>query len=158
MATPSTFSTLDPQYLFQMTQVVISIAQTAVLVFTIWYFVRQIGLLRKTLWATQGSEYIKEILDLDRMVVENPKLAKVWAEDGTDDDVARRFYVHMHFQYFDWLYALHREKIMVPSAWETWEVYIRDFMKMPLPRDLWKKAKVDYEDGFAKFVDDLLQR
>jgi hypothetical protein len=87
------------------------------------------------------------------MVVENPKLARVWAEEGSDDDVARRFYVHMHFQYFDWLYALRRREIMAPSAWQKWDLYIRDFMSMPLPRDLWKQAKVHYQIDFAEFVD-----
>jgi hypothetical protein len=53
---------LDPQSFLQLTQVAISITQTVVFALTIWYFVRQVELLRKTLWAAQGSEYIKEML------------------------------------------------------------------------------------------------
>jgi len=124
----------------------------------------EIRLLRNTIRLQTTLAATDKILDMDKTLMDKPRLARVFRADKTlgktSQKTAERAFIYSILNYFATLYILREKKYMDEDEWLPYDNYIRDVFRNYEFAQLWSEIRDAhwYYAPFERYIDSLIDK
>jgi hypothetical protein len=145
-----------------------TIAQTAVLTFTLVIFIMSFRSQSKANKEAAYQKVLDDYTDAFRMLVEKPELAKLQSEMAraalpgsntaslSPEDMTARNYLMLLYGLFERTHLLYRKKWIDQETWNQWSAFLEVVAKHPLFKDVHQTGEGMYDKPFMDYVSNIL--